>query len=193
MHRKITFVIIEIKMKRMKNLLKGAVLVLGLFATTAVANAQQKIGHINADEIFQQTAEFKAATETLKTLSDTKKKEIDGMITELQKKEKEANDLMLNQSEANKAETQTKLQTIGQEYQQMQQRVQEVQKVAQEEVAKKQQELMAPIQTKVMNAISTVAKEKGYAYILDIGSGTVVYYAGGDDVSADVKAKLGIK
>ncbi|MCA5006543.1 OmpH family outer membrane protein [Sphingobacterium bovistauri] len=177
----------------MKNLLKGAVIVMGLFAATSVANAQQKIGHINADEIFQQTAEFKTATATLKTLGETKQKEIEGMVSELQKKEKEANDLMLNQSEANKAETQTKLQTIGQEYQQMQARVQEVQKVAQEEVAKKQQELMAPIQTKVMNAINVVAKEKGYAYIFDTGSGAAVYYGGGDDVSADVKTKLGIK
>lgn len=180
-------------MKRMKNLLKGAVVVLGLFATTSLANAQQKIGHINADEIFQQTAEFKSATEQLKVLSEAKQKEIEGMVTLLQEKEKEANDLMLNQSEANKAETQTKLQTIGQEYQQMQQRIQEVQKVAQEEVGKKQQELMAPIQTKVMNAITAVAKEKGYAYIIDIGGGVAVYYAGGDDVSADVKTKLGIK
>lgn len=177
----------------MKNLLKGAVLLVGLFAATSVANAQQKIGHINADEIFQQTADFKTATDQLKVLSDGKQKEIQDMVTLLQAKEKEANDLMLNQSEANKAETQTKLQTIGQEYQQMQTRIQEVQKVAQEEVGKKQQELMAPIQTKVMNAITAVAKEKGYAYIFDIGSGAAVYYAGGEDVSADVKTKLGIK
>ncbi|MGN0003263.1 MAG: OmpH family outer membrane protein [Sphingobacterium composti] len=177
----------------MKNLLKGAVLFIGMFAATTVANAQQKIGHINADEIFQQTADFKTATDQLKVLSDAKQKEIQDMVALLQAKEKEANDLMLNQSEANKAETQTKLQAIGQEYQQMQTRVQEVQKVAQEEVGKKQQELMAPIQTKVMNAITAVAKEKGYAYIFDIGSGAAVYYAGGDDVSADVKAKLGIK
>jgi len=180
-------------MKRMKNLLKGAVLLVGLFAATSVANAQQKIGHINADEIFQQTADFKTATDQLKVLSDSKQKEIQDMVALLQAKEKEANDLMLNQSEANKTETQTKLQTIGQEYQQMQTRIQEVQKVAQEEVQKKQQELMAPIQTKVMNAITTVAKEKGYAYIFDIGSGAAVYYAGGEDVSADVKVKLGIK
>jgi outer membrane protein len=180
-------------MERMKNLLKGAVLLVGLFAATSVANAQQKIGHINADEIFQQTADFKTATDQLKVLSDAKQKEIQDMVTLLQAKEKEANDLMLNQSEANKAETQTKLQTIGQEYQQMQTRIQEVQKVAQEEVQKRNQELMAPIQTKVMNAINAVAKEKGYAYIFDIGSGAAVYYAGGEDVSADVKTKLGIK
>ena len=177
----------------MKNLLKGAVLLVGLFAATSVANAQQKIGHINADEIFQQTADFKTATDQLKVLGDAKQKEIQDMIALLQAKEKEANDLMLNQSEANKTETQTKLQTLSQEYQQMQTRIQEVQKVAQEEVQKKQQDLMAPIQTKVMNAINAVAKEKGYAYIFDVGSGAAVYFAGGEDVSADVKTKLGIK
>lgn len=177
----------------MKNLVKGAIVAVGLFVGVQVAGAQQKIGHINADEVFQAMPEFKAAQEQLKTLGDTKQKELEGMYTELQKKEKEANDLMLNQSEANKAETQTKLQTIGQEFQQMQTRVQEVQKVAQEEVGKKQQELMAPLQTKLMNAINTVAKEKGFAYIFDIGAQAAIYYQGGEDVTADVKAKLGIK
>lgn len=177
----------------MKNLVKGAILAVGLFAGVQAASAQQKIGHINADEVFQSTAEFKAAELQLKTLGEGKQKELEGLYAELQKKQKEADDLMQNQSAANKAETETKLQTLGQEFQQMQARVQEVQKVAQEEVGKKQQELMAPIQTKLMNAISAVAKEKGFAYIFDIGSGAALYYQGGEDVTADVKAKLGVK
>ncbi|GAA4511161.1 OmpH family outer membrane protein [Sphingobacterium thermophilum] len=180
-------------MKRMTNLLKGAVVVLGLFFATNVANAQQKIGHINADEVFQLTPEFKTATEQLKALSEEKQKEIEAMITELQKKEKEAEELLRNQSEANKVQTQTKLDSLQKEYQQMQQRIQDVQKVAQETIAKKQQELMAPIQTKMMNAINSVAKEKGLAYVLDLGAGAVIYHAGGEDISAAVKAKLGIK
>lgn len=177
----------------MKNLVKGAVLAVGLFAGLQIASAQQKIGHLNADEVFQSTAEFKAAQEQLKTLGETKQKELDGMIAELQKKQKEADELMNNQSPANKAETETKLQALGQEFQQLQTRVQEVQKVAQDDVRKKEQELMTPIQSKLMTAINSVAKEKGYAYIFDIGSGAAVYYDGGEDVTADVKAKLGIK
>ena len=177
----------------MKNLLKGAALVVGLFAATSVANAQQKIGHINADEVFQLTAEFKTATEQLKTLSEAKQKELEGMYTEFQKKESDAQEKLRNRSEANKAQIDAEVQTIGQELQQMQTRIQEVQRVAQEEVGKKQQELMAPIQTKVMNAINAVAKEKGYAYVLDIGQGSVIYFQGGEDITADVKAKLGIK
>ena len=177
----------------MKNLFKGAVLAVGLLAATSVANAQQKIGHINADEIFQATAEFKAAQEQLKTLGESKQKELEGMYTEFQKKETEGQDKLRNRSEANKAQVDTELQALGQELQGMQERIQSVQKVAQEEVGKKQQELMAPIQTKVMNAINAVAKEKGYAYILDLGAGSVIYYQGGEDVSEAVKAKLGIK
>ena len=177
----------------MKNLLKGSAIVLGLLGATSAANAQQKIGHINADEIFQLTPEFKTAQATIKTLSDAKQKELEGMYAEFQKKEAAGQEKVRNRSEANKTQIDAELQTLSQELQQIQERIQSVQKVAQEEVGKKQQELMAPIQTKVMNAINAVAKEKGYAYILDLGAGSVIYYQGGEDVSEAVKAKLGIK
>lgn len=180
-------------MERMKNLVKGAILALGVFATVSIAQAQQKIGYINADEVFQLTTEFKTATEQLKTLSDAKQKELEGMVKLLQDKNAAAELKYQNRSEANKTTVDAELTTLGQEIQQMQQRIQDVQKVAQEEIGKKQQELMAPIQTKVMNAINAVAKEKSFAYILDLGTGAVIYYQGGEDITADVKAKLGIK
>ncbi len=47
---------------------------------------------------------------------------------------------------------------------------------------------MAPIQTKMMNAINSVAKEKGLAYVLDLGAGAVIYHAGGEDISAASKS-----
>ena len=54
-------------------------------------------------------------------------------------------------------------------------------------------ELIAPLIEKVQNAVNAVGQEKGFTYILDKASGTVVYI--GDnaiDITADVKAKLGI-
>jgi len=177
----------------MKNLLKGAVLAVGLFAATNAVQAQQKIGHINSEEVFQLTPEFKTAQDQLKTLGETKQKELQGMYETFQKKQTEANDKLRNRSEANKEQIDAEVNALGQELQQMQTRIQEVQKVAEEEFGKKQQELMAPIQTKVMNAINAVAKEKGYAYVLDLAAGSVVYFQGGEDISTDVKAKLGIK
>ncbi|MFZ4862897.1 OmpH family outer membrane protein [Sphingobacterium sp. Mn56C] len=177
----------------MKNLFKGALLAVGLFAAATVANAQQKIGHIDADALFQLTAEFKTAQTQLQTLQASKEKEISGMYEELQKKNTLAEEKYKNRSEANKAATDAELTQLGQEIQQMDTRIREVSRVAQEDLQKKQQELMSPIHTKVMNAINAVAKEKGYAYVFDIGSGAAIYYLGGDDITNDVKTKLGIK
>jgi outer membrane protein len=49
-----------------------------------------------------------------------------------------------------------------------------------------------PVFEKAEKAIQAVAKEKGYAYILDIAQQSVLYFEGGDDISAAVKTKLGI-
>ncbi len=182
----------KIKMERMKNLFRSVALVAVIFLGTQYVSAQQKIGHINADEIFQMTAEFKTANEQLRTLNDAKTKELQGMYEVFQQKQTEANEKLRNRSEANKSTVDAELQTAGQELQTMEQRIQEVQRVAQEDLQKKQQELLTPIQTKVMNAINAVAKDKGFAYVLDTSNGNVIYFQGGEDISADVKTKLGI-
>lgn len=176
----------------MKNLVKGAILTLGLFAIVSFAQAQQKIGYINADEVFQATPEFKSASEVIMKLSNEKQQELEGMVKMIEEKQNDVDEKYKNRSEANKETIDAEILTLSQEIQQMRQRIQDVQRVAQEEVGKKQQELMAPIQTKVMNAINAVAKEKNFAYILDLGTGAVIYYQGGEDITPDVKAKLGL-
>lgn len=177
----------------MKNLVKGAILAVGLFAGVQAVNAQQKIGHINAEEVFQLLPAVKTAQEQLKSLQDSKEADIKKMVDELTTKNNLAEEKYKNRSEANKATVDAELTTLGQEIQQMQGRIQEVSRVAQDELQRKNQELMTPINTTLMNAINAVAKEKGYAYIFDIGTGAAIYYQGGEDVTADVKAKLGIK
>ena len=181
-----------IKMRRMKNLFRSVALVAVVFLGVQQVNAQQKIGHINADEIFQLTPEFKTANDQLRTLNETKTQELQGMYAEFQKKQTEANEKYRSRSEANKETIDAELQTLGEELQNIEQRIQEVQRVAQEDMGKKQQELLTPIQTKVINAINSVAKEKGYAYVLDTSSGNVIYFQGGEDISMDVRSKLGI-
>lgn len=176
----------------MKNLFRSVALVAVVFLGVQHVNAQQKIGHVNADEIFQLTPEFKTANDQLRTLNETKTKELQGMYEEFQKKQTEANEKYRNRSAANQDATDAELQVLGEELQNIEQRIQEVQRVAQEELGQKQQELLTPIQTKVMTAINAVAKEKGYAYVLDTSSGNVLYFQGGEDIAMDVRTKLGI-
>ena len=63
---------------------------------------------------------------------------------------------------------------------------------SQQKLMAKSEELLQPMQDKVNNAIKMVAQENGYAYILDISQGSVLYADPTTDVSALVKAKLGI-
>jgi len=180
-------------MKRMKNLVKGTALLVVMFLSAQFANAQQKIGHVSFNEIFSLTSDFKAAETQLKTLGETKTKELQSLYTEFQNKQNSANEKLRNRSEANKDATDAELQTLGSELQDMQTRITDIQRIAEEDMQKKQEELFAPIHKKVADAINAVSKEKGYAYVFDISTGSIPYFQGGDDLTPAVKTKLGIQ
>ncbi|SFC54739.1 outer membrane protein [Parapedobacter composti] len=177
---------------KMKNLFKGVVVVAVLFLSTGLVSAQQKIGHVNSNDIIQSMPEFKTANTEFENLQKTKEDELQQMGAEAQKKLLQAQELQRNRSEANKDSIDAKLQTLTVELQEMDRRMQEVQQIAQQELQKKQEELFAPIFQKANTAVQSVAKEKGYAYVFDIANPGLAYFAGGDDLTADVKAKLGI-
>jgi len=71
------------------------------------------------------------------------------------------------------------------------QKVQSWQQQGQELYQAEAQKKIAPLRDKALEAIRLVAKENGYAYILDINS--VIVAPPGDDILPLVKKKLGIK
>ncbi len=176
----------------MKKLFNGAVVVVVLFLSTGIAGAQQKIGHVNSNEIIQAMPEFKTANTEFENLQKTKEGELQQMGAEYQKKMTAAQDMYRNRSEANKDSVDAKLQALQVELQEIEGRINNVQQVAQEELQKKQEELFAPVFQKANTAVQSVAKEKGYAYVFDVANSSIPYFAGGDDLTADVKTKLGI-
>ena len=63
-----------------------------------------------------------------------------------------------------------------------------------EDMQKQQDMLIAPITQKLQNAIQAVGAEGGYTFIFDQAAGSLLYTGtNAEDVSAKVKAKLGIK
>ena len=75
----------------------------------------------------------------------------------------------------------------------MQSRIQEFQESAQENVRKKETELLKPIIEKAKSTIGAIAKEGGYAYVFDSSPGTpLLYKPEGDNIMGAVKKKLGI-
>jgi len=180
----------------MRKLINVFVVAAGLLFTANMANAQQKIGHVNSEDVFANLPESKSAQTTLENLSKTKQAEIDVMIKEYQTKMTAAQAKAKTRSEANKESVDKELQTAETELQDLEKRIGDARTKAQQDLGTKQGELFQPIQAKVATAISAIAKEKSLAYVFDIANGqggnNLVFWEGGDDITAAVKTKLGI-
>ena len=152
--------------------------------TTATA---QKFGHVNSQEIIQVMPEFTKARADIEALTKQYEADLKQMQEELQKKseayEKEQATLPANIKQRRETELQEMYQKIQQSYQDNQQAL-----------AKEQNEKMQAITTKVLDAIKAVGQAGNYVYIMDLAAG-IPYISTtlSTDVTADVKAKLGLK
>ncbi|MBD5298983.1 MAG: OmpH family outer membrane protein [Bacteroides sp.] len=80
------------------------------------------------------------------------------------------------------------------EFTDYQQKIQQFEQTAMQDIQRMTQELMAPIHQKVRTAIEAVSKEGSYSLVQDKNPQLVYYYdAPVVDITNDVKTKLGIK
>ncbi len=176
----------------MKTFVKVAVVAVGLFFAGSAVNAQQKFAHINSAALLEVMPDVKQADAKFQTFQKQKQSEIELMQTEYQKKLTIAQEKEKTLSEANKVAVGKELEIMGKELQELGKRINDTGEKAKKEMAAKQDELYQPIFKKAGDAVNAVAKEKGYAYVFDVSQPGVVYFDGGDDIIALVKAKLGI-
>ena len=157
------------------------ILPLGVFAQEA------KVALVNSQEIMMAMPEITAMQETMKQMNDKYAGEMKTMEDEFQKK---YTDYIAQQDSMTEN---IKLRRT-QELEDIRQRVENFTQVAQQDMNKKQQELLAPIQDKLRNAIKAVGAAEGVIYIFDLAR-TPIPYVGAQsiDLTAKVKAQLGIK
>jgi len=151
------------------------------------ANAQAKFGHVNTQEIIQAMPEYTKAKGEIDALQAQYEADLKSMQDELQKKgeafEKEQATLPENVKTRRQQELQDMYTKIQQSFQDNQQALQ-----------KASQDKMQGITSKVLEAIKAVGQAGGYVYIMEMGAG-IPYISTtlSTDVTAQVKAKLGIK
>ena len=163
----------------MKKFLVILALVLPMMASA------QKYGHVNTAELFQLMPELKGVTARLDSLNKQYEELLVNMQEEYQKKAQEYEQKSATMTDAMKQIQEEELYT-------MQQRLQTTYQTAQQDIAQKRQEFVAPVQEKMLKAIQAVGQEKGFTYIFDTAA--MVYVdPSATDVMPDVKAKLGIK
>lgn len=159
-----------------------------LAAFSLQAQTTLKIGYADVEYIFSQMPESKTIEAELQALQTQLKKGIDTQIANFQKKVAEYQQFGANVPEAVRQNTER-------EIRQIQENIEKMQQDAQNEMQRKQTQLMEPIYQRVGKAIEDVAKENGFSLILNnqISGLDVILY--GDeklDISDLVLKKLGV-
>ena len=164
----------------MKKLLFVGAMALGMFTATA----QNKMGYINANELIF------SMPETVKAQAD-----LDEFKTGLGQQYQDLS-VELNAKDSAFVKDSVKLSASMKEIKrkeliELYQKVQGYQQTSQEEYQAKENEKIAPIREKALNAITAVAKENGYSYVFN--EGDLLVKPAGDNILQLVKNKLGIK
>lgn len=163
-------------------------IIAGVFAFIGTTTAQQKIGQINSIEVLQAMPEFKLMQADIEKSKQTYTKALEGMYADYQKKQAD-----LQEKSKDKSIPDAIVETLVQDLQQTQSRIQEFQGKADEDIQKLQQDKLKPINEKYVKAVKDVASTNGYTYVLDIASGAMAYYTEGqNDVTDLVMKKLGV-
>ena len=149
--------------------------------------AQIKLGHINSQELLAAMPETDSAQIQLERVAKQHELVLEEMQVEFNKKFNEYNKNYKTYTDLIRSTKESELQDL-------QERMQSFQETAEQDIAQKRIELFKPIQDKAIKAVNTVAEEKGFTYIFDVGTGAVVYSAKNTiDILPFVKEKLGIK
>lgn len=162
--------------------------VLLVISTTWAQDTKQKFGHINTGNLIEILPEIKIADSLLIQFQDSlllKEKALTASFeadyTEFVR--------LANAGELTKIVTQNK----QQEFQKREEEIIALRRTNQMEILQKRQELMNPVLERLQKAVDDVAKENGYHYIFDIGSGSLLFANESQDVEELVKAKLGLQ
>jgi outer membrane protein len=168
--------------------MKYVILALGLLAATAQEALAQhtKIGHIDRQKLMLMMPERKDAEAKMQAFAKTLEDRLKAMGAEYQQKVADAQAGAANM-------TQTEKDMVIREIQELEQRIQAAQEKAQEDLAKQEEELLKPMVDRANAAIKDVAGANNFTYILDVSTGTVLYFEKGEDILPLVKAKLGIQ
>ena len=163
------------------------IIVLAALMCPFASFAQQKVkfGHIDYGEIIKVMPGIDTVQKVIADMQAELQATGEEMAKEFQKKQEEYQQL------ASKGVSAAVQKIKEDELTNMYKKIQDFSQSAEQDLQAKQMELLKPFQDKIMNAIKEVGKEHSFTYIFD--TSTLTYYEQGEDVSAKVKQKLGIK
>lgn len=161
-------------------------LILLLLALAPLSVFAQKFGVVNQGDIVQAMPEYTKAQTDLQAESKVFEDELKRMQDELQKKAEAFDKEQASLPDAIKARRQNELQ-------EMYQKIQQYNQDASQSLQQSEQTKMAEISEKLSKAIDEVGQSGGFTCIFMEGSMPFISKTQCTDVTAQVKAKLGLK
>lgn len=157
-----------------------------LFVSMSISAQNQKIAYVDPEQIIPNMPEYKAAKSELEQYQSILKKQMEG---EQAKMQQYYTDVMtkIQRGELSPAQQKTEEEKIMK----MQEELQRKGMKMEEDMGAKELDLTKPMYEKFSEAMKTVAKANGFAYIFD--KKMMLYSEGGEDLTAKLKAQLGIQ
>ncbi len=166
----------------LKKLLLVAVMLIPMLASAQTL----KMGLVDLAEIFNKMPEREAAEKQIAEVSKKYEAENEKLGEEMKRMYDEFQAMKEDELPAIKERKARELQDYNQKIQQFQQ-------TAYNDLQKLQSDLMAPIEQKLRSAVEAVGKEGGYSLIQPKTPDVILYFgAPVEDITNQVKAKLGI-
>ncbi len=148
----------------------------------------QRFAYVNTDYILGNIPEYKTAQDQIDKLSDEWKAEVE-------KKQKEIDELYRIFQNEQYLLTEEQKKSKIQEIENKEKALKDYQRSKfgyEGELFKKRQELIKPIQDKVYEAIEKYATERGYDFVFDKSSGTTILFANSEnDKSDEILKRMG--
>lgn len=159
-----------------------------LFLGNGTANAQQKLGYINSQELLAAMPETDSVQSKMQDLGKELESQFTAMRTEMTAKAQELQNNLSTLSETVRKQKEKDLFDL-------QTRIEEFQQSANQELQTKNMELLKPVMEKAQAAITKIAKEQGLTAVFDLAAGALAYYNEAQMVNLLplVKQSLGIK
>lgn len=151
--------------------IKNMILAAAAMICAVSAQAQTlKFAHIDTQNLISQLDEFKQAQAQLEAEGTKIQEQMQSMQQEFQTK---------YQDYVTKADSLPAVvrQVKEQELQELDQRLQVMNKAAQQSLQQTQAKLFQPIMKKVQDAIDAVGKENGFVYVFDLTSQVILYHS----------------
>lgn len=167
----------------MKKTLIAIAICLFALGSSAMAQKNVKLGHINSQELMQ----IMPGRDSIQSVLQKEVAELESTLkTMYAEYESRSNDYMQNQT----GWTELIRQTKQREIQDMETRIREFQQNAQTKMQEREAELTKPIIDRAKKAIEDVAREGNYTYVFD--GATLLYSQDSEDIMPQVKKKLGL-